>query len=82
MLPEYVSAKYLQPFITEQIKSRVLDSITYKALNGVNANAIRATVLADICDIWINAKQNGAIEKDQISIADNAYTLLGRVNTN
>jgi hypothetical protein len=76
MLPEYVSAKYLQPFITDQIKVKVLDSITYKALNGVNANAIRATVLADICDIWIKAKQNGALEKDQISIADNAYTLL------
>jgi hypothetical protein len=76
MLPEYVSAKYLQPFITEQIKARILDSITYKALNGVNANAIRATVLADICDIWIKAKQSGALEKEQVSIADNAYILL------
>jgi hypothetical protein len=76
MLPEYISAKYLKPYISDQTKAKVMDSITYKALNGVNANGIRATALADICDIWIKAKQNGAIEKDQIVIADNAYILL------
>lgn len=76
MLPEYVSAKYLQPLITEQVRARILDSITYRSLNGTISNAIRATVLADICDIWIKAKQSGAIEKDQYPIADNAYTLL------
>lgn len=69
MLPEYVSAKYLQPFINEQTKKNILDSITYKAINGVKANAIRATALADICDIWIKAKQNGALVKEQILIA-------------
>lgn len=75
MLPEYVSAKYLQPLISEQVRSKILDSITYISLNGTRSNAIRATVLADICDIWIKAKQNGAIEKEQFPIADNAYTL-------
>jgi P63C domain-containing protein len=76
MLPEYISAKYLQGFITEPIRARILDSITYDALNGTRSNAIKATVLADICDIWIKAKQSGAIEKEQHPIADNAYTLL------
>lgn len=76
MLPEYVSAKYLQPLITDQVRAKILDSITYEALNGTKANALRATVLADICDIWIKAKQNGAIEKEQYIISENAYLLL------
>lgn len=76
MLPEYISAKYLQPFISDEAKARILDSITYKALNGTKANAIRAKVLADICDIWIKAKQNGALTPEQELIADNAYILL------
>jgi hypothetical protein len=62
MLPEYVSAKYLQPLITDTVRAKILDSITYEALNGTRSSAIRGTVLADICDIWIKSKQNGAIE--------------------
>lgn len=76
MLPEYVSAKYLQPIISDSVRARILDSITYEALNGTRSSAIRGTVLADICDIWIKAKQSGAIEKEQFPIADTAYILL------
>lgn len=76
MLPEYISPKYLAPFITDEIKSKVLDSITYKSTSGSISNGIRATVLPEICDIWVQAKQKGALETDQFIIADNAYNLL------
>src|ERR1700685_3385535 len=62
MLPEYISPKYLEPFITDEIKAKVLDSITYKATNGSISNGIKAVVLPEICDIWVQAKQKGALE--------------------
>src|SRR5579862_4250050 len=76
MLPEYISAKYLEPFITDKIRATVSEQVIYKQLNGVPARGIRATILPEICDIWVQARQNGAIKEDQYPVAEKAYTLL------
>lgn len=76
ILPEYVSAKYLQPFISEDARARIMNSVTYKSSSGTIANGIEAIVLADICNIWIKAMQNGALNPEQSKSADRAYTLL------
>jgi P63C domain len=76
LLPEYVSAKYLQPFISDEIRAKLLDSVSYKPKNGPEASGIPATVLPEICDIWIKAKEKGALNPSQQEIADKAYILL------
>jgi P63C domain len=76
MLPEYISAKYLEPFITDKIRAMVSEQITYTQINGASARGIKATALPEICDIWVQARQNGALKPEQYQIADKAYILL------
>ena len=76
MLPEYISAKYILPFVSDAVKANVLDSITYKSNAGVIASGIRAAVLPEICDIWLQAKEKGALTGPQTLIAEKAYLLL------
>jgi hypothetical protein len=76
LLPEYVSAKYLQPFITEEIRAKLMDSRTFRATNGPIANGILATVLPEICDIWLKAKEKGALNDSQLEVAEKAYLLI------
>ena len=76
MLPEYMSQKYLQPFISDELKAKISESITYKSLNGAPANGISALVLPEICDVWVQARQKGALDIEQSQIAEKAYILL------
>jgi len=76
LLPEYISAKYLQPYITEEIRAKVMDSITYKPKTGGLASGIRAAILPEICDIWLKAEEKGALSGSQLDVAKTAYMLL------
>jgi hypothetical protein len=81
LLPESVSASYLQPFITDSIKEKFSESITYRAKQGGMATGNRADVLPEYCDIWIRAKESGALDKPNVpetakGAAERAYILL------
>lgn len=77
LLPEYVSAKYLQPFISEELRLKLSSPISYRNQNNVINQGIEATILPEICDVWIKAKQEGALTTPkQKIIAEKAYILL------
>ncbi|MHB8853265.1 MAG: P63C domain-containing protein [Ignavibacteriaceae bacterium] len=76
ILPEYISAKYLEPFVSDELKEKLSEPIEYFALNSKNAQGREATILPDICDVWIKAKEAGALSKSQEKIAQNAYVLM------
>jgi len=77
ILPEYVSAKYLKPFISPEIEEKLKAPIKYVSKSGAEASGMFAEVLPDICHIWIQAKEKGALKNEtQKQIAENAYTLL------
>lgn len=75
LLPEYLSAKYLEPFISEETKQKLLEPIVYINNAGVLTDGVPAEFLADICDIYIKAGEKGAF-KNNISIPQTAYNLL------
>lgn len=75
MLPEYLSANYLQPFIKDEHKLKLYNTTDYINLQGIETDGVDATFLSDICDIFIKAGQKGAFKKN-IEIPDNAYKLL------
>lgn len=52
VLPEYLSARYLKPFITNELKEKLSSAVLYTSVSGTKANGIDATVLADICDVF------------------------------
>lgn len=75
ILPEYLSANYLQPFITNEIKDKFKESITYLSKSKVTSNGIDASVLPEICGIFIDAAKKSANPKIQ-ALGENAYILL------
>ncbi len=77
ILPEYVEAKYLEKYISEELRQKLLSPITYINRNGKESTGIDATVLPDICDLWIKAKNNNALTTEkQINTAKKAYILM------
>lgn len=75
-LPEYLSAKYLSPFISNELREKFESAILYTSKGGQTSTGIDATILADICDVYITAKNSGINNKKFLEVADNAYIML------
>lgn len=76
LLPEYVSAKNLTPFIDDDIKEKLLNPITYFDKKGNQWQGTPAILLPEICDIWLKARENGALSLTQLKTAREAEIVL------
>jgi len=78
VLPEYISANYLKPFISEKAEIKLSTPVIYKDSEGQINEGIDATVLIDICDIWQKADKEGALENRANAkvAAENAYVIF------
>lgn len=76
LLPEYISTKYLQNYISDDLKEKLSKPIKYINLSKKVAFGREATILPDVCDVWIKAKEAGALNKSQLKIAEKAYILM------
>lgn len=75
LLPEYLSAKYLEPFIKPELYINLSNPIPYINNSGTLTEGVSADLLSDICDVYIKANEKGALPDNQ-HIAENAYKLL------
>lgn len=75
LLPEYLSAKYLQPYLADESKINLYNTISYVNTSGIETEGVDASFLSDICDVYVKAGQNGAF-KNNTDIPENAYNLL------
>lgn len=77
-LPEYVSLEKLSQFMTDDLRRKLETPYVYKdAKTGKTRDGIDATVLPDICDIWITARESGALDlRQQQDTAKKAYLLM------
>lgn len=76
LLPEYISARYLRPFVSPELKTKLENPLSYINQNGTLTMGVEATILPDICDVWITAKEKGALNEDQEKTAERAYILM------
>lgn len=80
VLPEYLSANYLKPFISKELEDKLVSAVEYISISGVKSKGIEATVLSDICDVYITAKKaydKSKVENENLNIvAENAYALI------
>ena len=76
MLPEYISAKYLENYVSNELKEKLNQPISYINQNNRLTAGVDATILPDICDVWITAKEKGALTEDQVKTAERAYILM------
>ena len=75
LLPEYLSAKYLSPFISDDLYAKASNSIVYENKQGVITDGVEDEVLPDICDVFVKAGEKGALA-DNTDIAQNAYKMI------
>jgi hypothetical protein len=76
-LPSFIGLKALNPFISNDFIVRVSEPIIFIPPRGGNtANGIPASVLPEICEIWLNAREAGALSDKQLRTAKQAEILI------
>lgn len=64
-LPRFLYLKALDRFISDKLKARVTNPINYITLGGSSASGIPAEIMDDICQVWIDAANEGVLKTDQ-----------------
>jgi len=76
-LPSYLSLKNLKPFISEELAVAVNKPIRYIPLHrGKAAYGLKAEVFPQICEVWLKARDAGALRGRQHNTAAMADILL------
>ncbi len=76
LLPRYISMSYLEGFIDNELRTKLLNPIIYKSVASKESLGMEASILPEICDVWIKANEGGTIPKTKSHIPDRAYILL------
>jgi P63C domain len=80
-LPVFLEAKNLKPFISKELTS-VLSPLDFRTEIGARAEGFRAEILPAVCDIYLKARQEGALTPNQLVIAQQCEMLVrGLANT-
>ena len=74
-IPVFLAPTNLKPFITSELVSGPLTPITYQD-KGRIIYGFEATLLPTVCDIWLKAREAGALQKQQLDKAQNAEVLM------
>ncbi len=75
-LAKFVAGKALEPFIPNALTAVTTEPILFRAPNGKTAYGYEATILADICDAVLAARKAGALQKQQLHIAERCEVLV------
>jgi len=74
-MPSFLDAQNLQPFVTEALKD-VINPITYIGKNGKMTKGYNALILPLLCDVYLSARDAGALTKKQIPLASASEILV------
>lgn len=74
-LPVYISAGNLEPFLDTELRAQLTGLIKYQGRRGAIANGLEATILPKICDVYLKARDAGAILPSQAHIDVGVNTL-------
>lgn len=76
-LPFYMGAKSLVPFISGDLLALVQEPIQYQhGQGGGVAHGIEASALPLVCDVWLKAREAGALSEPQKVVAQKAEILM------
>lgn len=74
-LPEFLSSGPLDPFVSSSLRLSLNNPILVRSRGGTR-KALEATLIPEICEVWLDAYQAGALQPSQEHIAKNAEVLL------
>ena len=75
-LPVYLSAPNFKPFISNSLEVALSNPILYKSKTGGLAFGLPATLLADVCEVFLIARDKGELHPKQKPMADMADILI------
>ena len=76
-LPSYLSAKNINPFISKELMMALSSPIKYMSSGGgTPANGIKADLIPDICEVWLEARRAGVLVPSQEHLAIQAEILM------
>lgn len=76
-LPFFLAAKSLKPFISNDLLVLMREPIQYQhGKGGGLAHGIEATALPQVCDVWLKAREAGALSEPQKVVAQKAEILM------
>jgi len=74
-LPIFLAPSMLKPFIDDELREGPLQHISYtegrRTVSGFDANLLTA-----VCDVWLKAREAGALQKQQLGKAQKAEILM------
>lgn len=75
-LTSFVSGKGISPFVSNELMALIQHPIKFSPPSGGIAYGYPATLLADLCDVVLEARKAGALQKQQEHIATQAEILV------
>lgn len=75
-VPHFLSFKNLKPFVDKNLGSLQSISLKYKTAKGSIAHGIRAEIIPKVCEVWLDAEDNGTLGSRQKLIAGKAKLLM------
>lgn len=74
LLPLFIAPSQLEPFITNELRDGPLCPIDYLEGDRV-VRGYDASILVAVCDVWLRAREAGALQKQQLAKAQQAEIL-------
>lgn len=74
-LPAFLSGKILEPFVADSLRIALNKPILFRAKGGIR-RAVNASLIPEICEVWLKARDAGALQKLQEPIARRADILM------
>ncbi len=75
-LSKFIATKSLKDFVSESLAKSIYNPIIFKTPTGNLAHGYEATVLADLCEAVLEAKENGSLNHQQEHIALRCQILI------
>lgn len=72
----FASRKSINPYISNDLAERFANPISFITPEGNRANGFEATLLHDICEAVLRAREAGALQKQQLGIAKKCEILV------
>jgi hypothetical protein len=75
-LTKFIDTKAVKPFVSNELRNMIMNPIRFRTPSGSMAYGYEATILADLCDVVLDARKSGKMNYQQKHIADQCEILL------
>jgi hypothetical protein len=75
-VPHFLSFKSLKPFVDRHLGDLQSIVVKYRTANGAVAHGVRAEIIPKICDVWLDAEEEGTLGSRQKLIAAKAKIMM------